>query len=499
MATSSHSTDDELKCGICLELFQDPRSLPCLHTFCRECIQRTMDDHRSLKCPVCRGKIELGEEGADLLPVDQYAFQELPLKMLQEPVGVDKKCGFCGEAEFPVAWCNDCGVLICSQCLAFHKKMAYLKSHHIMESGRPKTLEKVLVASGCLRHTGVELKFLCTECSEMVCSECLLTTHKDHKYSTLEEARQSLETKLKKLVGMAATKKRKFSECLQKLCKVESEATESTEHMTSAVNKAFDVIVASVEAQRNEALQRVSQGVKEIWSQKELMEVSLAQIDSFTRFVDHTNKCSSSTSYVAMATQCIKLMEQLTCEDEVALEQKPVYIWSQHGRVHVPLDELFRLGRPSFKFTPAPGSDLSNSSYLSDHIVFTVSLDKNSLQLIYPASLGKANLVVYARSTSAASGTMSHPAVVTTQRPQEFSWLVDVDTRAGHYVPPFPRNNSWSYEDQPEFNGYYRLVVQCRLFDVTDEVNYTFRILEEEEKEEEEEDEEEEEEWEEPY
>ena len=25
--------DDELKCGICLELFQDPRSLPCLHTF----------------------------------------------------------------------------------------------------------------------------------------------------------------------------------------------------------------------------------------------------------------------------------------------------------------------------------------------------------------------------------------------------------------------------------------------------------------------------------
>ena len=331
-----------------------------------------MDRNRSLKCPVCRAKIELGEEGAELLPVDQYAFQELPLKKLQEPVGVDKKCGFCCEAESPVAWCNDCGVLVCSQCPALHKKMAPLKSHHIMESGQPKALDKVLVASSCLRHTGVELKFLCAECSEMVCAECLLMAHKDHKYNTLEEARQSLETKLKELVGLAVTKKTEFSEYLQKLCKAESEATESTEHMTSVVNKAFDAIIASVEAQRNEALQCVSPEVKEIWSQKELMEVSLAQTNSFTRFVDHTNKCSSSTSYVAMATQGIKLMERLkdTRGDEDALEQKPVYIWSQRGeRLRIPLDKVFKLGRPSFKFTPASGSDLS-SNYLSDHIVF---------------------------------------------------------------------------------------------------------------------------------
>ena len=38
-------------CCICLELFQDPRSLPCLHTFCRECIQRSLNetDH-SMMC-----------------------------------------------------------------------------------------------------------------------------------------------------------------------------------------------------------------------------------------------------------------------------------------------------------------------------------------------------------------------------------------------------------------------------------------------------------------
>ena len=53
---------DDLKCGICLELFQDPRSLPCLHTFCRECIQRSLnEENHSLKCPVCRAEHELSD------------------------------------------------------------------------------------------------------------------------------------------------------------------------------------------------------------------------------------------------------------------------------------------------------------------------------------------------------------------------------------------------------------------------------------------------------
>ena len=89
MATSSSSTDDKLKCGICLELFQDPRSLPCLHTFCRECIQQSLlNDNRSLNCPVCRVKHELGEEGASLLPVDQHSLEKLPFqKLLQQQPG----------------------------------------------------------------------------------------------------------------------------------------------------------------------------------------------------------------------------------------------------------------------------------------------------------------------------------------------------------------------------------------------------------------------------
>ena len=379
MATSAStlhalSIDDELstelKCGVCLELFKDPRCLPCLHTFCMECIQRTMNDDCFLKCPICRAKHELGQEGAGLLPVNLYALQKLPLKRLKQQQGdVVKMCESCGEAESHVAWCSDCRVLICKLCYALHKKMVYLKGHRIIDSeGHLQSHVEKRLTNVCLRHDGQELKYLCTDCSAMVCPECLLSVHKDHEYSLAEEAHQKLETKMKELIGVAETKKEEFCGYLKRLNVAEGKAIEYTENvMKKVVNSVFDAAVASLETQRSEVLQNVSEGVKKIWSQKELIEVSLAQLDSFTRFADHTSNCATSRSYVAMATQCIKLMKHLqdVQGDEDALDSKMIAIGPEYDAecpLRLPLDELFKVGCPTITFKPTPGSEYSDSN-----------------------------------------------------------------------------------------------------------------------------------------
>ena len=405
---------DELKCGICLELFQDPRSLPCLHTFCRECIQRSLNetDH-SLKCPVCRANHELSDKGAELLHVDQYALQELPLKRLQQQQredngGQQAGCKSCGEQAPVVAWCEDCDAMICQQCLNQHQKMSILREHHVVknkESELPdvfvKNKSKSNLISCCPRHLRVELKYWCARCSEPVCSECLLGTHKDHKYSMAEEARHSLETKMEELASLVENKKEEFSKYLVKASKAESEALEYSELMETKVNNVFDGIVVSVEAQRNEALQCVSQGVKEIWAQKEMLEIGLLQLDSFTRFADHTHKCTTDASYLGMATQGIKLMQRLedTHGDESILDQKKMVIVPlicDEEPLNVPLSELFVLGQPSLKFSPAPYSTISCPSSGFAEIKFLVSFMVGRRMVISETLRKKYNLEVTA-------------------------------------------------------------------------------------------------------
>ena len=386
---------DDLKCGICLELFQDPRSLPCLHTFCRECIQRSLnEENHSLKCPVCRAEHELSVEGAELLPVNQYALQELPLKRLQQQRedngGPNQlvECKSCGEQAVMVAWCYDCDAMICQQCSSQHEKMSVLRGHRVIKSVECKLPDvslsnpKTGLVSCCPKHLKVELKYCCLACSELVCSECLLGTHKGHKYSLAEKARHNLATKMKEMTNLVKDKAQEFSKYIEKANKAEGKALEYSELMKSKLNSVFDGIAASVEAQRNEALQSVSQDVKEIWSQKEMMEVSLAQLDSFTRFADHTHKCTTDTSYVAMACQAIKLMEHLMNihGDQAALSRREMVIIESHKMrpLKVPLDGVFALGRPSLKFSPTPGSELSSSSTLFNGLTVQIQA---SLQL----------------------------------------------------------------------------------------------------------------------
>ena len=44
---------DNLECAICLEMYNDPRALPCQHVFCNQCLQNVIST-AGPKCPECR-------------------------------------------------------------------------------------------------------------------------------------------------------------------------------------------------------------------------------------------------------------------------------------------------------------------------------------------------------------------------------------------------------------------------------------------------------------
>ncbi|XP_053288703.1 tripartite motif containing 35-28 [Pleuronectes platessa] len=49
----------ELTCPVCQDVFRDPVLLPCSHSFCRKCLQTSMQVKR--RCPLCREKLTEGQ------------------------------------------------------------------------------------------------------------------------------------------------------------------------------------------------------------------------------------------------------------------------------------------------------------------------------------------------------------------------------------------------------------------------------------------------------
>ena len=71
MANNWQKVKEELTCAICQDLLNEPKILPCLHSFCTDCLKKwsgrlaNLDpSKRHLECPVCRARVLLSTSRA---------------------------------------------------------------------------------------------------------------------------------------------------------------------------------------------------------------------------------------------------------------------------------------------------------------------------------------------------------------------------------------------------------------------------------------------------
>ena len=114
--------DDMIECSICCQVFTEPKSLPCLHTFCKVCLQQAFNDRPKIPCRLCRKECLRPSDGVHLFESNFFIENLINTKKVSTALhNGSEKCALCAalnEDTTPaaVAYCGDCKQFYCDRC-----------------------------------------------------------------------------------------------------------------------------------------------------------------------------------------------------------------------------------------------------------------------------------------------------------------------------------------------------------------------------------------------
>ena len=232
---------------------KDPRLLPCIHSFCLECLQRHCGNKLpgdDVPCPVCKSEFQIPKNGVAGLPLRTHA---------QHP--------------FSVAELDRGG-------------------HY------------------CEKHEE-RIKIYCFDCNTHVCAMCCLEDHRTHKFerteTVVEQFSRSIDDEIKRITarierfrGVAAQLEAEHNTALENIKAMELEVKNRTEEIKQLVDR-----------QQNELLQQLqslkSATEEHIKLHTDTVQLALTEIESFrTSLLELKSKSKGSPSDITQAANDVQ-------------------------------------------------------------------------------------------------------------------------------------------------------------------------------------------------
>ncbi|KAF6097895.1 tripartite motif containing 65 [Phyllostomus discolor] len=200
--------EDKLTCAICLELYEDPVTLPCGHNFCGACI-RDGWSRREKACPECRAPFP---DSAELCR--NVALTDVLQVVRAEP----------GQAPGPAA--------------------------------APRADSRADGGARCPQH-GRPLELFCRTEGRCVCSACTVSGCRLHERALLEVERQEREAQLRAMREVTRQQATQAESQLQELQQQRSRIQSSACSLASRVSSKFSCLIQALEMRRDLVLRDI--------------------------------------------------------------------------------------------------------------------------------------------------------------------------------------------------------------------------------------------------
>ena len=279
--------EEQLTCPVCLDHYTNPKTLPCLHSFCQHCLEGLPLDKKNetcyLSCPTCRQCTELPEEGAGAFPV---AFHLNNLKEM---------------------W-------------------SLLKKTAVLPNPQEAT---------CSDH-GKPLELFCETCDTGICVTCQFRNHKGHECELITDCYSEHCQKLKECLSPVEGKKEALKKVLSALAEREGEIRERGEGVLEEIHEMVEEmmnVLRESERKLTEQAKRVTDDkLKVLSEQTKSAEMSLSVLEDVEDYVEQSLKTGSPQQVLRSKKQMIERMSEVTTQinvEELYPKEKADFVLSK--------------------------------------------------------------------------------------------------------------------------------------------------------------------------
>ena len=228
-------------------------------------------------------------------------------------------CSNCNQPGNPATvHCLDCKESLCETCHDSHDALKSMKRHKIvsleeMDSGKaamPSPQEQT-----CGEHESETKRFYCETCETAICRDCILLSHREHRYLSLKEVSKKRGARLTELMQECEVLRKACGDAVQKTETIEEElesgvevAKEKLATIISGYKDELDAILEKHEAELDTVQ---TERAKELHRVKDNLKTKL---DTITNACDLSAKVTQTGSEYEIASMYPTLsatMEQL--------------------------------------------------------------------------------------------------------------------------------------------------------------------------------------------
>ena len=330
---------DVTECSICTEIFTTPKILPCVHTFCLQCLEKCGDNKKpgdQMACPICRNEFVIPPDGFSNLPNNFLIGKIVEIRELAAVAATEALCELCLE-ETAVAnrFCINCRQRLCNRCSTSHTRIKNFHNHQVTElNGSQSDFEQLILRSSyCEHHPKEIIKMYCDEDRVAICLVCCVESHQSHKCLNVDKAAGQLTERLKIDVEKVVNRSAGCEEASQKLEHFKMEFAEQVLVIEESIRKTGAERKELIDQQIEELVQNLravrDRNLKCYETTKQDVDRLRVMIDSYQRYCNEllangspVNICCAANQMHTRATDLEQLLENCIvddfCFDEIA-------------------------------------------------------------------------------------------------------------------------------------------------------------------------------------